>query len=242
MTDMNDEKLTLYYYDDGLSDAERREVKAALDADAELRARYESLCRELDALKPAETGAAPADMVARFHDTIHRAAKLDAQRTPERDQGRGFHFLSFAWGGAVAAVLVAGIAIGVYIASDDVAAPVDVPVATTTSSGSFARGLKVHLAESNNNIAAMPIDTAAERTLLIRHIVQQNRIFELAAEQNGSDNLARVLRAFEPILVELAREDLAPEDAEALRSQLMFELNVVLTKLSRDSSDETDTI
>ena len=242
MTDMNDEKLTLYYYDDGLDDAERREVKAALDADEGLRARYDDLCRDLDALKSAETAAAPPDMVARFHDTIDRAAKLEAQRTPEPKPDRGFHFLSFAWGGAVAAVLVAGIAIGIYISGDEAAAPVDVPVAATGSSGSFARGLKVHLAESNSDIAAMPIDTGAERTMLIRHIVQQNRLFEVAAEQNGSDDLARVLRAFEPVLVELARDDISPEQAEALRSQLMFELNVVLTKLSRDSSDETDTI
>ena len=50
-----------------------------------------------------------------------------------------------------------------------------------------------------------------------------------------------MLRAFEPILLRLAADDIAPEDAEALRAQLAFELNVMLTKLSRKPSKETQT-
>ena len=238
---MNEEKLTLYYYDDGLSDAERREIAAALEADASLRARYEALCGELDALKSPEPIAPPPDMVARFHATIERAATLEIQRRPAVNPGNRWRFLSFAGGGIIAAALVAGIGIGIYIRGGDTAAPVEVPVAAAPS-GSFARGLKVHLAKSNDNIAAMPMDTVPERAMLVMHIVQQNRIFELAAEQNGSDDLARVLRAFEPVLLELAQEDLSPEEASALRDQLMFELNVVLTKLSRNTSEQVDTI
>jgi DNA-binding FadR family transcriptional regulator len=75
--------------------------------------------------------------------------------------------------------------------------------------------------------------------MLILQIIEQNRLFERAAEQNNSQSLARVLRAFEPILLRLAADDIAPEDAEALRAQLAFELNVMLTKLSRDTSKET---
>ena len=41
------------------------------------------------------------------------------------------------------------------------------------------------------------------------------------------------------ILLQLAATDTAPEDAEALRAQLAFELNVMLTKLAHESSDET---
>jgi hypothetical protein len=50
-----------------------------------------------------------------------------------------------------------------------------------------------------------------------------------------------VLRAFEPILLRLAATDIAPEDAEALRAQLAFELKIMLTKLERGSSKETHT-
>jgi hypothetical protein len=64
-------------------------------------------------------------------------------------------------------------------------------------------------------------------------------MFESIADQNSAPNLARVLRAFEPILLRLASEDIAPTDAEALRMQLSFELNAMLTKLARDSSKET---
>ena len=72
-------------------------------------------------------------------------------------------------------------------------------------------------------------------------IINQNRLYQRAAEQNEADDLARVLRAFEPVLVRLAAEDLSDTDAEALRAKLAFELNVMLTKLSRDTSNETDT-
>ena len=66
-------------------------------------------------------------------------------------------------------------------------------------------------------------------------------MFEMAAEQHNSPKLARVLRAFEPILLQLAANDIAPEDAEALRAQLAFELNVMLTKLATESSDDSET-
>jgi DNA-binding GntR family transcriptional regulator len=66
-------------------------------------------------------------------------------------------------------------------------------------------------------------------------------LYESAAERNDAPQIARVLRAFEPILLRLAADNIAPEDAAALRDQLAFELNVMLTKLARDASDETHT-
>ena len=77
--------------------------------------------------------------------------------------------------------------------------------------------------------------------MLVLRIIEQNRMFEVAAEHNNAPKLARVLRAFEPILLQLAANDLAPEDEEALRAQLAFELNVMLTKLSHASSNEEQT-
>jgi len=73
-------------------------------------------------------------------------------------------------------------------------------------------------------------------------IIEQNRLYERAAEQKDSPKLARVLRAFEPVLIRLAAEDLAPEDEKALRAQLAFELNVMLTKLARETSEEATSI
>jgi hypothetical protein len=42
--------------------------------------------------------------------------------------------------------------------------------------------------------------------------------------------------------MQLAADDVTPEDAEALRAKLLFELNVVLTKLAHDTSDESQSI
>ena len=38
---MNDDTLLLYYYDDGLSAKERRDVESAIAADSSIQARYE---------------------------------------------------------------------------------------------------------------------------------------------------------------------------------------------------------
>ena len=70
------------------------------------------------------------------------------------------------------------------------------------------------------------------------NIIAQNRLYEKVAEQNDSQSLARVLRAFELVLVQLAADDITPQEAKDLQAKLLFELNVVLTKLARDPSDE----
>jgi hypothetical protein len=244
---MNDDTLILYYYRDGLTEAERRQVEAALETDASLRARYEELCKDLARLDAPAPMAVAADVTARWHDSIDRAARSERQRSTSPH--RGFHFPSFAWGTGVAAVLVAGIVIGLYMSGNQVSEPLiatDVTDAVfpdaRSPSDAFARGLQVHLRESRKELAALPMDAHTERAVLIMQMIQQNRMFERAAEQNDSADLARVLRAFEFILVRLAADDITAEDAEALQSQLAFELDVMLTKLRRNASDVTGPI
>ncbi len=239
---MNDDTLTLYYYDDGLTEAERREVENALQTDELLKARYETLCRQLQSLSDVADVRATPDMHARWHDSIERAAKLERQR---RTPSRGLHWPSFAWGSAIAATLVVGMAIGFWLGNGGTpdVMPQDVPVYTATTRGdtsnAFTRGLKVHLQQSQLDLARMPTDLAAERQMLIMSIVQQNRLFERSAERYESDDLARVLRAFEPILLRLAADDITPEEAQKLQAQLAFELNVMLTKLNTIASNDT---
>jgi hypothetical protein len=87
----------------------------------------------------------------------------------------------------------------------------------------------------------MSLPDAEDRTMLVLRIIEQNRMFENAAVSSDALKLARVLRAFEPILLRLAADDLAPADAEALQAQLAFELSVMLTKLGAGSSDDSQT-
>ena len=242
---MNDDTLLLYYYDDGLSAQERRDIEAAMAADLSVKARYEELRLQLDGLDTGSDVAPPMHMVQRWHDSIDRAAKREL--APRRKAPGPFNAMSFFWGAAVTAALAIGIGIGVIMSGSPVPVQLDPPVAFvdpgTSSSvpGAFARGMQVHLRDTQQNIAVLSADAGVDRTLLVMRIIQQNRLFERAAEQNDSAGLARVLRAFEPILLRLAADDIAPEDADALRRQLAFELNVMLTKLERDTSKETHT-
>ena len=227
---MNEDTLVLYYYNDGLSDRERRQVKSAIDSDAAIAAQYEQLCQQLNVMSEPDVPAVASHTVQRWHDSIDRAA----QQTHKAEQRpvRSFNPFSFAWGAAIAAALVIGISLTMTRVEPGLEASASVPAA-------FTRGVQVHFRDTYDELATMPMESAADRTQLILQIIDQNRLFERTAEQNNSQNVARVLRAFEPILLRLAADDIAPEDAEALRAQLAFELNVMLTKLSREPSNET---
>jgi hypothetical protein len=107
---------------------------------------------------------------------------------------------------------------------------------------SFSRGMQLHLRQSRQDILRLPGDGNAARRMLITDIQRQNRLFEQAAKEHGAEDIARVLRAVEPVLSRLATEDLGDEEAAALQAKLAFELNVMLTKLQQRESDEPETI
>ncbi len=240
--EMNDDKLTLYYYKDGLTQNERLEVTNALAADANIAARYKALCEALSQMRDADPESISTDMMHRFHDTIDRASNLE--RGAASGKSPPVHFWSFFWGAAVSAALAIGVGIGVWYSGAGVVGPdlgvpyvVDITPQDDVVPVVFQRSIQNYLRESGREITELPMDAEADRLMLILRLIEQNRLFEKAATQNHSPDLARVLRAFEPILVRLASDDIAPEDAEALRAQLSFELNVMLTKLTRDTSD-----
>lgn len=181
---------------------------------------------------------APSHLVQQWHDSIDEAAALERGRVGEPQQS--WHPGSFFWGMAVSAAFALGLAIS-FLLSDD--APSSVPYVAVNETqpdvipAAFTRGLQVHLRDSRQQLTNM--DGADDTTLLVLSIIEQNRLFESVANKNNAPKLARVLRAFEPILLQLAATDIAPEDADALRAQLSFELNVMLTKLAREASNET---
>jgi hypothetical protein len=244
---ISDDSLILYYYKDGLSETQRAKVQAAMREDVALRARYEQLRADLDDFDGQETESPAPDAVARWHESIDRAARVEHQRATPRS--RSYLLPSFTWGAAFAATLVVGIGIGNYLSGRGaVEPPIDDYVAgnadpaSRPASAIFARGLAVHLRESRRELAKLPADASSERTMLVSQMIRQNRMFERAAAEKDAEDIARVLRALEPILAQLASADLSPAEAGALQAQLAFELNVVLTKYGRNASDETGPI
>ena len=113
------------------------------------------------------------------------------------------------------------------------------PVATNAK---FRRGLQVHLQDAKLELEKSSELDADQQAILLMQIVMQNRAFERAAEANGAPDVARLMRAFEPILLRLAADDVAPEDAESLREQLAFELKAMLTKYQQSPSEDATSI
>lgn len=243
---IDEQTLLFYFYNDGLTDKERRDVDIALRSDPLLAARYAKLQRQFDDMRNDATPAAPTHMVQRWHDSIDVAARREASFSSPPQ--RPVHFWSFFWGAAITATLALGIGIGAFFSgnghdgmSDQQLYATLPPTTATATPVAFTRGLEAHLQRSQSDISLLSVDSTSDRTVLVRQLIEQNRMFEYVADRSSAPELARVLRAFEPILLRLASEDIAPEDAEALRAQLSFELNVMLTKLARDTSKETHT-
>ncbi|HSD68527.1 MAG TPA: hypothetical protein VLB07_03190 [Woeseiaceae bacterium] len=243
---ITEDTLLLYHYEE-LTSGEREQVRLALARDPRLAAEYRQLCDELGRWRDVPAAPVADHVRRRWVDAIDRAArnapgKVVVRRTVPR-------FWLAGLGVAVAAAVAIGIAIGVRLQEQqDPGLSSDVPLAgignaaVTAVPASFTRGLLVHLEDSRREITGLPVTDEASRVALTLQLIEQNRLFEHAAEQSNAPNLARVLRAFEPILLRLAREDIAPQDAEALREQLAFELNVMLTKLSAAPSESAETI
>jgi hypothetical protein len=237
---MNEETLTFYYYNDGLSQSERQEVVNALATDTTLAGRYRRLCQQLDGLSGQPLHPPPADMVERWHDTIKTAAMRQEIAPPKPV----FHTWSFFWGVAITAALAIGIGIGVLLSGRDTATNMqyETYAEDTSQQSAFVRGLQVHFRESEESISRLAIDAGSDNTELLTRIIAQNRLFERAAIQNNDPGTARVLRAFELVLIRIGAEETTTEDAEELRAKLLFELNIMLTKLSRDTSEKPRTI
>jgi hypothetical protein len=182
---------------------------------------------------------APKHFVRQWHAAIDAAAALERGRAEPRQTT--WHAGSFFWGMAVTTALLVGVGIGFLVSNDgDGRGPlttVENQLAPDVIPAAFTRGLEQHFRNSRDELSRIGGDE--DTASLVLRLIEQNRLFEVAAEQNNAPQLARVLRAFEPILLRLAATDIAPEDAQALRAQLSFELNVMLTKLATQSSDKT---
>ena len=224
---ITDDELLLYHYRDGLDAAERARIGAALSEQPELAQRLQALVSRLDAAAALPEVPVPELTQRRWQVALERAARQDDERDVRVP--RPAPRWDFRWAAAAAVAVVALILI-----IPNKPAEVTTPVAMITEgdvvdASAYERGLKVHLASTERQLAELDSATPEQRARLIETIIAQNRIYALAAERAGEPQLARVLRAFSPVLDDLAHDR---GDASASIAQLGFELRVMQGRLS----------
>jgi hypothetical protein len=244
MNMITDDDLLLYYYRE-LEPAERARIGAALSEQPELSRRLHTLVARLDAAAATPEVPVPALTQQRWAAALARARSGDA-----RAARPGSRF--FAQTGWLAAAAVAVVAL-VFVfqqgkqtphdqsANNPTPAPVSDPAqgAGTEDSSAYEHGLKWHLASTEQQLASLNEATPAERAQLIETIISQNRMYALAAERAGEPQLARVLRAFTPILENVA--DGHSETASSV-AQLSFEMRVMQARLGADAAAQSNTL
>jgi hypothetical protein len=236
---INDDDLLLYYYRDGLDGDERARIGAALAAQPELAQRLHRLVTRLDAAAAQPEVPVPDHVQQRWEAALNAIATEKVRATPAR---RGF---PGQWLAAAAAL--ATIALVVIF---QVRQPATTPVANTATNVStpdpaeaasaYEHGLKFHLASTERRLASLGTATPEERARLVASIIDQNRIYALAADRAGEPQLARVLRAFAPVLEDVASGH--PASTDASLAQLNFELRVMQARLGADGQSPTNTL
>lgn len=228
---ITDDELLLYYYRDGLDPGERARIGAALAAQPELAQRLHRLVARLDSVAVMPEVPVPANVQQRWQSALDNAALRSTKAAPP---ARGF--TQYRWFAAAAALAVVALAVtfqktrGPDVQLVDEGARNLAPPATgQTENSRYENGLKVHLASTERRLAALGSATPEERAKLVDAIIGQNRIYALAAERAGEPQLARVLRAFTPVLEDVAKG--REESTAGNIAQLNFELRVMQARL-----------
>ena len=232
---ISDDELLLYYYRDGLDAADRARIGAALSEQPELARRMQALVVRLDTVAASPEVPVPTEARERWRAALARAAHTDEQRETRAPR----RFLDFRWPAAAAAVLAIFALNLIFQAvyrptqeqTAEVATPVDVPAIADASA--YERGLRFHLASTERQLAGLGNAKPEDRARLVETIIAQNRMYALAAERAGEPQLARVLRAFAPILESLAHD--GGESSASSVAQLSFELRVMQGRLGAEA-------
>ena len=233
---ISDDDLILYYYRDGLDADERVRIGAALAEQPELAQRLHKLVARLDAAAAIPEVPVPALTQQRWQAALERATR-ETHVAPKRR-----FFAQPQWQAAAAAVAVVALVFGIQKvmqpptqATPDNAMTASTPEAAGTNDASaYEHGLKWHLASTERRLASLGDATPEERARLIEAIIGQNRIYALAAERAGEPQLARVLRAFTPILEGVA--DGQGESTASSVAQLSFELRIMQARLAAEAA------
>lgn len=228
---ITDDDLLLYYYRDGLEADERARIGAALAAQPELAQRLHRLVARLDAVAATADVPVPADVRQRWQSALEGAAARSS--TGEQPSRR---FTQPRWLAMAAALAAVALVVTFQVVTPDDRVAQQAPPAETAARrapSAYENGLKVHLASTERRLATLADATPEERAKLVDAIIDQNRVFALAAERAGEPQLARVLRAFTPVLEDVAKG--REESTAANLAQLNFELRVMQARLGGDA-------
>lgn len=223
---ISDDDLLLFHWQDGLDAARRREIATALAQDRELGARYARLVADLERLAHVPDPAADDLRNARW-----QRALADAQRVPQRAR-------DWRWPLAIAATLAALAWWPLQHRRDATDVPGGValtPTAVTSDdaridAGSVARSVRVQLSDARSGLRTLSSQPTEVRAALVQRWINDQRALARAADAAGDAQLARTLRAFEPLLRDLAAGE--PQATVGDREQLAFEWAVMQTKLA----------
>ncbi len=239
---ISDNDLLLYYYRDGLDDVERERIATALSEQPELAARLHRLVARLDAASITPDVPVPEHVQQRWQAALDKAAagSAVASEKSRRREHPKFRW-SFVAAAAAGVLLIVSLTLNLQSSLDgivDSGSPAKIVSTTTDGASAYQRGLRVHLASTEVQLSNLDNASGEERARLIQTIIAQNRLYAIAAERADEPQLARVLRAFNPVLERLA-VDRSDETSDEV-AQLTFEMNVMQARLAAARSNKSD--
>ena len=225
---MTDDELLLFHLADGLSTDRIEKIRIALENDAVLRDRLAQLRANLTTLKQTDSEALPAAVQRRLQLKLQQlhTASLPPVGEPFWRLHKQSTWLLPAFTAGSGALLMWFYTQGI----EPNARPAQHQQAQTMS----LPALRAHLLQTQALLENFDPNDAQKRALLVE-IINQNQNYAERAQRLGRADLARVLRALEPVLVEV--ENLKePSARAALIDQFEFEANSLQTKLQAHAS------
>lgn len=259
---IREEELLWYVLGDGLDAARHRQITDALAKNSGLRAQHATLQAQLEVLKTPIPEISPRpEVLARWHAAL-KSAQLREQRNDKLSlvvqEKPALRWAPWFAGAAVLSAL------GLWLHLAPPSAPSSAhrqantnrtPNATqlphASASGPenrsadrfsaqaavarFAQSAQSELSALTQLQITTETESLLEHDQIVSALRAQHQMLERLAELRGQQSTARLLRAMEPLLEELAQKSVS-DQGEQIIAQLEFEYAVLLTKSKSSTS------